>query len=118
MVNVIGKIREYGSVPFISAEIVRKSCSEEMVLRKKELQLVKRFYKKEEASAPVAEESIVGPAGEAVLSLLKELDGGEGVDAELLIEKSGIKNANEIIRELIHNGDVFEIMPGRLKILE
>jgi len=36
----------------------------------------------------------------------------------LLAKKCSIKNLNDITKELIRNGEVFEIMPGKLKVLD
>lgn len=119
IVNVIGKIREYNQMPFISVELIKKSDQDFFNLRKKELSSIKKFYPKakEEPNISEAEELVVAGDGEKILSMLNELDKGDGVDTELLIEKSGIKNAEGLIKELINNGDVFEIRPGKLKVL-
>jgi len=117
MVNIVGKIREYNGVPFISAEIITKVGQDMLSLRKKELPLIKKFYKKEE-SMPQTEEIKINSDADKLVEKIRELDSGEGVDIDVLVEKSGIKNAGQLVQELIHNGDVFEIMPGKLKILD
>ena len=104
--NIIGKVREYNSVPFISSEIIVKSDKDAFMLRKKEIMAIQKFYKCEEISAPEV-------VGEEIV-----LDNGDGADIDVVIKKAGIKESNKIVEDLVRNGDVFEIMPGRLKILD
>ena len=51
-------------------------------------------------------------------SLIKKLDKGEGVTFEDVIKNSATSKAETIITKLLENGDVFEIKPGKLKVLE
>lgn len=118
IVNVVGKIREYNQTPFISVEFVKKSNNRAFTLRKKELPVVQKFYDIEKEQIQNVEEVVVSNDKDRILELLKELDEGDGVDIEILSEKSSMKNINEVVKELIRNGDVFEVMPGRLKVLE
>ncbi len=118
IINVIGKIREYNNVPFISSEIIVKSEKGPFILRKKEIAVVQGFYATEETEKAAVPEEIVCDNSSKVLGLIRELDKGDGVDMDLLVEKCGMKNASQIIGELIRNGDVFEIMPGKIKVLD
>ena len=118
IVNVIGKIREYNNVPFISSEIAVKREKEPFMLRKKEITIVQGFYAAEETEKDAVHEEVVCDNSSKVLGLIRELDRGDGVEMELLVEKCGMKNASQIIEDLIRNGDVFEIMPGKVKVLD
>jgi len=118
VVNVIGKVREYEQSPFISVEIIVKSDKKAFELRKKELPSVQKFYKKEEIPKIAEEEVVVSDGGNHVFDLIRELDKGDGVDIGVISEKCKIKNLNEIIEGLVRNGDVFEIKPGKLKVLD
>ena len=55
---------------------------------------------------------------EEILTLIKTLDRGEGADVERIIGCSTQKNSEQIIDTLLKNGDVFELKPGKLKVLE
>ena len=55
---------------------------------------------------------------EKIYGLIKNLDKGNGVAIEDVITDSKIENAEEIIDMLIMEGEVFEIKPGILKVLE
>ena len=118
VVNVLGKMREYNNSNFISIEAVRKSNSGLFSLRKKEIPVVQKFYETEKDEGPKAEEMVVLGSGEKVLEVLRALDKGDGVDIEILAEKCGTKEIAQIVNGLIKNGEVFEIMPGKLKVLE
>lgn len=118
-VNIIGKIREYNGIPFVSSEIIVKSDKNWFMLRKKEICLIQKFYKTEKVTVKeeVGEEFVVDN-GATIMGLIKSLDKGDGADIEEVIKNAGIKECNKIIEDLVRNGDVFEIMPGKLKILD
>jgi len=53
-----------------------------------------------------------------VYSLIKKLDNGDGASFEDIIKNSKNAKVETIITRLLENGDVFEIKPGKLKVLE
>ncbi|MGM5481829.1 MAG: hypothetical protein ACQESF_00055 [Nanobdellota archaeon] len=55
-----------------------------------------------------------------VIKTIKEIDTGEGADMEEIIEKTGIdeKEVENIINNLLMDGEAFEIRPGKLKLLD
>ena len=55
---------------------------------------------------------------EGIYSLIKELDNGDGVSFEDILGKFKGAEAEAIINTLLENGNIFEIRPGRLKVLE
>ena len=137
IVLVIGKPREFGGEKYIIPEIIRKLENPRWIdVRKKELNL-KNTAKFEEIKTPkerrteekeIKEEVIgsdkndnevgVESDQEKILDLIKELDEGDGVDIEEVITKSKIKECEEIINKLILIGEIFEIKPGIIKVLE
>ncbi len=56
-------------------------------------------------------------AHEKILSLIMNMDEGKGVPIEEIILASGLKNAEEIITNLIEEGEIFELRPGILKTI-
>ena len=50
--------------------------------------------------------------------LIKDIDSGDGADTQEVITKSNIDKAEQIITNLLEQGEVFEIKPGRSKVLE
>ena len=54
---------------------------------------------------------------EKMMSLIKELDRGQGVLIEELIEKSPLKETELLITKMLENGEIFQNAPGKVKIL-
>ena len=63
------------------------------------------------------EEEIVSNSTNEIFKLIKTLDKGDGVSVEELSSKS-IEGTDKIIDTLLKEGDIFEVKPGRLKVLE
>ena len=146
VVSIIGRIREYGAERYIIPEIIRKIDNPKWIdVRKKEIELLQGTLQKAEdnqkpesaqdegaaavvdsgKSAVTAEvEGVVEEKpnaldeSESVIAMARELDNGDGVDIDELIKKSGIESCEELIKSLLLEGDMFEVQPGRLKILD
>ncbi len=54
---------------------------------------------------------------EIIIELIKEMDNGDGVSIEKLTKNLQNNEAEKIIESLISNGEIFEIEPGKIKIL-
>ena len=50
------------------------------------------------------------------LPLIKELDPGEGVPIEVIIEKSDLEDAEKLLKKMLEKGDIFQNQPGKVKI--
>jgi RPA family protein len=132
IILLIGKLREYGQEKYIIPEVIKKIKNKPWVeLRKLELgrkinHSKNEIYKtKKEAQIEnvVLDEEIVKEnntvsSSEKILTLVKKLDAGSGTDIQELINKSSIDKAESIIKTLLEQGEIFEIKPGKLKILE
>lgn len=126
IILVIGRPREYLNEKYIVSEILKKINDPLWVeLRKLELSYKKEVnnevvdsnksdIKKEE----VKEKQIEDDINTKIFNLIKEADSGEGADTEDIIKRSNIEKAEEIITKLLEQGEVFEIKPGKLKVLE
>lgn len=55
---------------------------------------------------------------EKVLEIIRTNDQGQGVDIEDIITESGSTDCEKIINSLLAEGDIFEVKPGRVKVLE
>lgn len=53
-----------------------------------------------------------------IYSMIKELDKGGGAGFEEILEKSGLADAENIISQLLMEGEIFELGKGKLKVLE
>ena len=127
VVLLIGRPREYGSEKYIVPEIIKKINNKKWIdVRKIELGIENLKTKKDElGKEEVVVEKIDDSTKEKTASnpqivyeAVKELDSGQGVDIDKVIKKTGIRDAEEIIKKFLREGEMFEIRPGRIKILE
>ena len=121
-VLVIGKIREFNNEKYIIPEILKKINNVEwMNLRKLELEKNKVDGSNSKILKTIndglIEENNFG-INEEIYSLIRKLDNGDGVSVEDVINNSKNIKAESIINKLLENGDIFEIKPGKLKVLE
>lgn len=142
IVIVIGRLRIYENEKYIIPEIIRPLRNKNwLILRKKELEIKndtplskviktypeQKIIKKEqiktepqnikqELPSKKPNADISNPY-EKILNLVKSLDTGFGVSFEEIIMNSGINNCEEVIQNLIEEGEIFEVRPGILKVL-
>lgn len=114
-VLVIGRPREFNQEKFIVPEIIQKIKNPRWLeIRKKELNYhqekteIKENKKEEESNTHL----------ENIFSLIKKLDLGDGVEIEEIIKQSTLDQTEELIDQLLKDGEIFEIKPGRIKILK
>lgn len=130
IIVLIGRSREYGSEKYIVPEIIKKIDNKKWIdVRKIELEI----QDLKTAELPVREEKVIvenvsdeleeqtkGVTNnpKIVYETVKELDSGQGVNIDDVIKKTGINETEEIIKKFMKEGEMFEIRPGRIKILE
>ncbi|MDP7244230.1 MAG: OB-fold nucleic acid binding domain-containing protein [Flavobacteriales bacterium] len=118
IVLVIGRPREFSSEKYILIETIKKIDPAWTKVRELELEKnIAEHIPITKNKIPV-EESIVdlNPTNK-IIKLIKELDKGNGVSIEELSSKN-IEGIDKMVDMLLKEGDVFEIKPGRLKVLE
>ena len=52
-----------------------------------------------------------------IIHLITELDKGDGVFIEEIIEKSTLNETEKLIQNMLENGDIFQNYPGKIKVL-
>ena len=127
IVLIIGRPREYNNEKYIVPEIIKEVDGNWLELRTFELEKdvgeeneEKRDDENKERGVDVEEVEIEevneGKDGgsEEVIKIIKEEDKGDGVDYERVLEK--VKN-EKFIKILLEEGEIFEIKPGKLKVL-
>jgi RPA family protein len=125
IVLVIGRPREYNNEKYIIPEIVKRIDNKKWVkVRMLELEKSRKSIK-EVGEESTKEEVIVEsppPTSESVTqrihNLIRDLDPGQGADYDAVLENAHSDKAETIISNLLKEGEVFEISPGKLKILE
>lgn len=119
---IVGKIREFSNERYILPEILKKIDNPGWVnVRKLELEK-NRVAGGNSKILEVKNEGLIQDAdsgiGGEVCSLIKKLDNGDGVSVEDVVNNSKSSEAEAVINRLLESGDIFEIRPGRLKVLE
>jgi RPA family protein len=136
---VVGRPRKSEEELFIAAEIIATKQ-----LKKEPVWLHYRKQQLEHVSADVVDESFVTESeetsaqnssadkkekislviqefpelsGDAVFDFVKAKDSGDGCEIELIIKEFG-QEADDLVLTLISMGELYEIKPGRLKVLE
>ena len=125
-VFIIGRPREYGREIYVLPEIIKKIANMKW-LEVRQLELQKNKVIEAQPDIPddievpeddtVEEEVVEDKGAGAVKEAIKSLDSGSGADYEEIIKNIG-PDAEKIISNLLKNGDVFEVSPGKLKLLE
>ena len=117
LVRIIGRVRESGNSIYVVPELIKKIDKKWYSVHNLELKLLKRSSKKLPVE-PQADEVIETGPYQKILNVITILDKGEGVDVQEVVNNIKIQNCENIVQNLIEEGEVFEISPGRVKILE
>lgn len=125
---LIGRPREYQQSRYLVAEIAKRLGSPTWLeLRRAEVGSIPGEAPKEEVVGAEEEAAPVEPAAgeelavgkmDTVLALIKKLDEGQGAPIEQVIERSGDAATEKVLTDLMAEGEIFEIKPGRVKVLE
>ena len=117
---IIGKPREFSKEIYVLPEIVRKITDLTWLeVRKHELNrnpLQPMLPEPGTVIEVVKDDAFVFT--ENVLKAIRSLDEGPGADTQSVIEHLGVREAEKTIQFLLQSGDIFEVSPGRLKVLE
>jgi len=65
-----------------------------------------------------SEKRVNETSSEKICRIIKEIDSGKGAYIEDVKEKLNIANCEKLINTLIEEGEIFQIRPGMLKVLE
>ncbi len=119
IIMIIGRPREFSGQIYLIPEIARKIEDKKWIdyrlleLRRSPLEAVQ---KQEHPEQPPEEQPKPEDDTTQIYNLIKEIDRGHGADYETILEKKG-KAAYLIIEKLLKEGEIFEIAPGKLKVL-
>ena len=78
--------------------------------------LKKLQMKPKEEEENISEEAELLPI-QKLTNLIKELDTGDGVLIEEVISKSPLNDTEQLIEKMLENGDIFQNLPGKVKVL-
>jgi hypothetical protein len=118
VVNVIGRPREFGREIYIIPEIVRNVKDNRWLeVRKLELGDAPEKEPLQQNVQDIEVEEIETPQ-ERLIKIINDIDDGSGVDIDEAIRRAKNPHAEDIIKDMLAQGDIFEIKPGRIKVLE
>lgn len=121
---IVGRPREYNEKRYIVPEIIKKIQNKAWIkYRKKELEIqdLKVPKRAEEKKIPETKEIPLEKPDNFILKILdaiRAVDKGDGADTDKVIKECKVKDAEKHITTLLNEGEIFEIRPGKLKILE
>ena len=121
LVSVIGRIREHNNEKYIVPEITKKIENKDWFTHHQlSIKLQKLNSKKlpvEPTQEKMSETEDTGPY-QKILNIIAILDKGNGADVTEIISNVKIDGCDNIIKNLIEEGEIFEISPGKVKLLE
>ncbi len=127
IIDVIGRLREYeGEIYVIPETVLKIQNPNHLVLRKLELLKQKSKMKKDEGNEEnelkVTEEKIEDSNEnfrDEMIKLIKTMDNDEGVEISKIKEKlNKDSEVDEMIKDLLNESEIFEPIPGKIKLLE
>lgn len=117
-VLLIGRIRQYGKEKYVVPEVMNKNINKKWNLFWKKQVLRNKDEPKNQVKEVVVEEIIDNKeeksAIEQIIEKIRELDDGTGA----LFEEIKAISDEKTISHLLLQGEIFEIKPGRLKVLD
>ncbi len=119
IILVIGRPRIYNNQKYLVPEILKKVYARWGVYQKLKIELLRKNIKKVDVQPKniIKQEKNLINYFQKIIEFIKDLDEGLGADIDLVIERSNINNASNYIKKLIEEGEIFEVKPGKLKIL-
>ncbi len=126
IILLIGRPREYRGQRYLVAEIAKRLGGPTWLqLRKAELarerggraqEKAARRPSPEERKAAPAETAAAETGADALLATIRRLDDGSGAPIERVLAEAGCEES--ALTGLMAEGEIFEIRPGRVKVLE
>ena len=116
IILVIGRPREYGSERYVLLEIVKKIDNKKWIdVRNLEIGAMKKTVVEEPKTEKIVEEVVEETLSDKIIDFVKMSDKGDGVEIEDVVKEFNDESA---IKNLLSEGELFEIKPGRIKVLE
>jgi len=138
MILTVSRVRQYNNNIYLVPEIVKKLDKPEWITLRK-LELISEYGERTQHEKPIVEtpqtiqedqpelieEEVVEDVAsqskrQKLLNLIKKNDNGDGVEINLVVEEAGFEEqtTTSLIQDLLKEGEIFEIKPGRVKLIE
>ncbi|MBL7055533.1 hypothetical protein ISS07_01330 [Candidatus Woesearchaeota archaeon] len=112
VVMIVGRPREFSEEKYVLVEIIKKINPLWAKVRSMEL----GSAKKEKIDEPILDEEVVeSNPKDKIIKLIKKFDSGNGASIEDVSLEEG---SDRLVETLLKEGEVFEVKPGKLKVLE
>jgi hypothetical protein len=130
LIMVIARVRRFGEERYLTPEIVKTITNPLwFAVRQKELEAEGAFTLPPSEQPRTHQETDITTAerpapdgspslSESIRDAIRARDQGEGVDTGELLAAFGHDKADRTIKRLLEEGEIFELKPGRLKVLE
>jgi hypothetical protein len=127
IIRIIGRVRAFNEQLYLVPEIAKKITNKQFIALHK---LLLQQQHQEFTPAPVSEiteeqheevpiddiqDTAPGPV-DRIIAYIKAKDTGEGVLIEEIANE--VEHTDKLIKNLLESGDLFEMRPGRVKVLE
>jgi hypothetical protein len=120
-VVLVGRPRAYNEQKYVMPEILKRISPAWADFRKVQVELLKKIIPVPEKETRVVINEPAPPIAnyyQKIVDFIKDLDDGSGAEIGEVIKRSDVPKADELIRKLIEEGEIFELKPGKLKLLE
>ena len=120
LIMVIGRPRVFNEQKYVVPELIKKVAPTWAEYRKIQLDNMPRQKQESPAEKRVAIKNDVPSQNpfQKIFDFIRDLDLGDGAELDDVVKRCGLSNGEELVRKLIVEGEIFEIKPGKLKILE
>jgi RPA family protein len=120
LVLIIGRPRVYNEQKYLLPEIIKKVNHGWGAYRQLQLEILKKKAKaiKKESRIILNEKEKPVNYFQKIVEFVKDLDDGSGADVSEVIKRADAPKGEEFVQKLIEEGELFEVKPGRIKVLE
>jgi RPA family protein len=116
-IKVIGRVREGSNTIYIVPEIMKKVNKKWHEFHNLELS-VQKITSPKLPIEPLEDQDFEEGPYQKILNAISMLDQGNGVDIQEIVSYLKINGCEKILQNLIEEGEIFEIKPGKVKLLE
>ncbi len=134
---IIGRVRLYNQERYISPEIIKEIDRTWLKVRHKERpeifelsvqensKPVTKIQEHQESKSPqqeIVDEKLITAQdpllpSQKVANIIRDLDKGEGVYIEEIIEKCPLHETEQVLEKMLERGEIFQNQPGKVKVL-
>jgi len=109
-VMVIGRLREYLEDRYVVGEIIKKIDDNNIILMRNLELKIEEFKERKIQNKNKIKSKII--------DFIKKNDSGNGVFIEDIIKNIGSENVNSFIEKMLESGELFQVKPGVIKVME